>query len=96
MTVTDNDDVLSKDQQPDCAVVAGVRVLVLHPVVHEPFAWQQYINTKGDDSDSGHFAHDNHGALACGPWTLCLMIFLDENDDVSDDDYYVKGDFVPL
>ena len=55
MTVTDNDDVLSKDQQPDGAVVAGVRVLVLHPVVHEPFAWQQCINTKGDDSDSGYF-----------------------------------------
>ena len=67
MTVTDNDDVLSKDQQPDGAVVARVGVLVLHPMVHEPFAWQQYINTKGDDSDSGHFAHDNHGALACGP-----------------------------
>ena len=55
MTVSDNDDVLSKDQQPDGAVVAGVRVLVLHPVVHEPFAWQQYINAKGDDSDSGYF-----------------------------------------
>ena len=46
MTVADNDDVLSKDQQPDGAVVAGVGVLVLHPVVHEPFAWQQYINKK--------------------------------------------------
>ena len=67
MTVTDNDDVLSKDQQPDGAVVARVGVLVLHPVVHEPFAWQQYINTKGDDSDSGHFAYDNHGASAYGP-----------------------------
>ena len=68
MSVTDNDDVLGKDQQPDCAVVAGVGVLVLHPVVHEPFAWQQYINTKGGDSDSGHLAYDdNHGASACGP-----------------------------
>ena len=55
MTVSDNDDVLRKDQQPDGAVVAGVRVLVLYPVVHEPFAWQQCINTKGDDSDSGYF-----------------------------------------
>ena len=57
MTVSDNDDVLSKDHLPDGAVVAGVRVLVLHPVIHEPFAWQQCINTKGDDSDSGHFEY---------------------------------------
>ena len=67
MSVTDNDDILSKDHLPDGAVVAGVGVLVLHPVVHEPFAWQQYIDTKGDGSDSGNFLYDNHGASACGP-----------------------------
>ena len=38
MTVTDDDDVLPKDHLPDGAVVARVGVLVLHPVVHEPFA----------------------------------------------------------
>ena len=57
MTVTDDDDVLRKDHLPDGAVVAGVRVLVLYPVVHEPFAWQQCINTKDDDSDGAHFVY---------------------------------------